>query len=96
MAELTKEEVKHVAHLARLAITEEEAEKFALQLGAITEFAEQLKELDTTNVEPTTHVLPLVNVLRDDVATKGLDREKMMLNVKEQEAGQVKVPSIMD
>ncbi|MEK3980270.1 Asp-tRNA(Asn)/Glu-tRNA(Gln) amidotransferase subunit GatC [Psychrobacillus sp. FSL K6-2836] len=96
MAELTKEEVKHVAHLARLAITEEEAEKFALQLGAITEFADQLKELDTTNVEPTTHVLPLVNVLRDDVATKGLDREKMMLNVKEQEAGQVKVPSIMD
>ncbi|WP_277586340.1 Asp-tRNA(Asn)/Glu-tRNA(Gln) amidotransferase subunit GatC [Psychrobacillus antarcticus] len=96
MAELTKEEVKHVAHLARLAITEEEAEKFALQLGAITEFAEQLKELDTTNVEPTTHVLPLVNVLREDVATKGLDRDKMMLNVKEQEAGQVKVPSIMD
>ncbi|MFJ7828347.1 aspartyl/glutamyl-tRNA(Asn/Gln) amidotransferase subunit C [Psychrobacillus sp. OK028] len=96
MAELTKEEVKHVAHLARLAITEEEAERFALQLGAITEFAEQLKELDTTNVEPTTHVLPLVNVLREDVATKGLDRETMMLNVKEQEAGQVKVPSIMD
>ncbi|SES41861.1 Asp-tRNA(Asn)/Glu-tRNA(Gln) amidotransferase subunit GatC [Psychrobacillus sp. OK032] len=96
MAELTKEEVKHVAHLARLAITEEEAEKFALQLGAITEFAEQLKELDTTNVEPTTHVLPLVNVLREDVAAKGLDRETMMLNVKEQEAGQVKVPAIMD
>lgn len=96
MAELTKEEVKHVAHLARLAITEEEAEKFALQLGAITEFAEQLKELDTSNVEPTTHVLPLVNVLREDVATKGLDRDTMMLNVKEQEAGQVKVPSIMD
>jgi aspartyl-tRNA(Asn)/glutamyl-tRNA(Gln) amidotransferase subunit C len=96
MAELTKEEVKHVAHLARLAITEEEAEKFALQLGAITEFAEQLKELDTTNVEPTTHVLPLVNVLREDVATKGLERDTMMLNVKNQEAGQVKVPSIMD
>ncbi|MFJ8065342.1 Asp-tRNA(Asn)/Glu-tRNA(Gln) amidotransferase subunit GatC [Psychrobacillus sp. NPDC096426] len=96
MAELSKEEVKHVAHLARLAITEEEAEKFALQLGAISEFAEQLKELDTTNVEPTTHVLPLVNVLREDVATKGLDRETMMLNVKEQEAGQVKVPAIMD
>ncbi|PZX03167.1 aspartyl/glutamyl-tRNA(Asn/Gln) amidotransferase subunit C [Psychrobacillus insolitus] len=96
MAELTKEEVKHVAHLARLAITEEEAEKFALQLAAITDFAEQLKELDTTNVVPTTHVLPLVNVLRKDEAIKGLDREVMMLNVKEQEAGQVKVPSIME
>lgn len=96
MAELSREEVKHVAHLARLAITEEEAERFALQLGAITEFAKQLEELDTTNVEPTTHVLPLVNVLREDVASKGLDRETMMLNVKDQEAGQVKVPSIME
>ena len=65
-------------------------------LAAITDFAEQLKELDTTNVEPTTHVLPLVNVLREDEAIKGLDREVMMLNVKEQEAGQVKVPSIME
>lgn len=95
MAKLTKEEVKHVANLARLAITEEEAEKFAEQLGEITDFAEQLNELDTTNVEPTTHVLPLVNVMREDVAVKGLDREVMMLNVKEQEDGQVKVPAIM-
>ncbi|MGY3188936.1 Asp-tRNA(Asn)/Glu-tRNA(Gln) amidotransferase subunit GatC [Lysinibacillus sp. TE18511] len=95
MAKLTKEEVKHVANLARLAITEEEAEKFAEQLGKITDFAEQLNELDTTNVEPTTHVLPLVNVMREDVAIKGLDREIMMLNVKEQEDGQVKVPAIM-
>ena len=95
MEKLTKEEVKHVANLARLAISEEEAEKFAEQLGKITDFAEQLNELDTTNVEPTTHVLPLVNVMREDVAVKGLDREVMMLNVKEQEDGQVKVPAIM-
>ncbi|ACA37859.1 Asp-tRNA(Asn)/Glu-tRNA(Gln) amidotransferase subunit GatC [Lysinibacillus sphaericus] len=95
MAKLTKEEVKHVANLARLAITEEEAEKFAEQLGKITDFAEQLNELDTANVEPTTHVLPLVNVMREDVAVKGLDREVMMLNVREQEDGQVKVPAIM-
>ena len=96
MAKLTKEEVKHVAHLARHAITEEEAEKFAEQLGKITDFAEQLNELDTTNVEPTSHVLPLVNVLREDVAKEGLSRDKVMLNVKEQEAGQIKVPSIME
>ena len=96
MAKLSKEEVKHVANLARLAITEEEAEKFTAQLGAITDFAEQLNELDTTNVEPTSHVLPLVNVLREDVAKEGLPLEKVMLNVKEQEAGQIKVPSIME
>ncbi len=96
MAKLSKEEVKHVAHLARLAITEEEAEKFAEQLGKITDFAEQLNELDTTNVEPTTHVLPLVNVMREDVAKEGLPLEKMLLNVKEHEGGQVKVPSILE
>ncbi|MFP3916401.1 Asp-tRNA(Asn)/Glu-tRNA(Gln) amidotransferase subunit GatC [Lysinibacillus telephonicus] len=96
MAKLSKEEVKHVAHLARLAITDEEAEKFANQLGKITDFAEQLNELDTTDVKPTSHVLPIVNVMREDVAQKGLDREVMMLNVKEQEAGQVKVPPILE
>lgn len=96
MAKLTKEEVKHVAHLARLAITEEEAEKFTEQLVKITDFAEQLNELDTTNVEPTSHVLPLKNVFREDVAQKGLDREKMLLNVKEHENGQVKVPPILE
>ena len=96
MEKISKEEVKHVAHLARLAITEEEAEKFAEQLGKITNFAQQLNELDTTNVEPTSHVLPLVNVLREDVAKEGLPLEKVMLNVKEQEAGQIRVPSIME
>ncbi|ATP41964.1 Asp-tRNA(Asn)/Glu-tRNA(Gln) amidotransferase GatCAB subunit C [Solibacillus sp. R5-41] len=96
MAKISKEEVKHVAHLARLAITEEDAEKFAEQLGKITDFAEQLNELDTTNVEPTSHVLPLVNVMREDVAKEGLSIEKVMLNVKNQEAGQIKVPSIME
>ena len=96
MTKLTTQEVKHVATLARLAITDAEAEKFAEQLGKITEYVEQLSELDTTNVEPTTHVLPLVNVMRKDVAEKGLDREKMLLNVKEHENGQVKFPAIMD
>ncbi|MBQ0140599.1 MAG: Asp-tRNA(Asn)/Glu-tRNA(Gln) amidotransferase subunit GatC [Kurthia sp.] len=95
MANISVEEVKHVANLARLAITEEEAERFAGQLGAITDFATQLNELDTTNVEPTTHVLPLVNVLREDVAVKGLPRELMMKNVKDQQDGLVKVPPIM-
>lgn len=96
MAKLSKEEVKHVAHLARLAITDEEALKFADQLDKITVFAEQLNELDTTNVEPTSHVLSIVNVMREDVAVKGLDRDVMMLNVKEQEDGQVKVPPILE
>lgn len=96
MATITKEEVRHVAHLARLAITEEEVEHFTEQLAKIVQFADKLNELDTTNVEPTTHVLPLENVLREDKSVAGLDRDVMMKNVKDQEAGQVKVPAIME
>lgn len=96
MATITKEEVRHVAHLARLAITDEEVEHFTEQLAKIVQFADKLNELDTTNVEPTTHVLPLENVFREDKSIAGLDREVMMKNVKDQEAGQVKVPAIMD
>ncbi|XKH51780.1 Asp-tRNA(Asn)/Glu-tRNA(Gln) amidotransferase subunit GatC [Chryseomicrobium palamuruense] len=96
MATITKEEVRHVAHLARLAITDEEVEHFTEQLAKIVQFADKLNELDTTNVEPTTHVLPLENVFREDKPIAGLDREVMMKNVKDQEAGQVKVPAIMD
>lgn len=96
MSKLTKEEVKHVADLARLAITDEEAEKFSVHLQKITAYVEQLNELDTTNVKPTSHVLPITNVFREDVAEKGLDRELMLLNVKEHEAGQIKVPQIIE
>lgn len=96
MAKMTKEEVIEVAHLARLAITDEEAEHFAEQLEAITNAMELLNELDTENVEPTTHVLAMANVLREDKAEKGLDRELVLKNVKEHEAGQIKVPTILD
>ncbi|MGI2329509.1 Asp-tRNA(Asn)/Glu-tRNA(Gln) amidotransferase subunit GatC [Planococcus sp. YIM B11945] len=96
MAKMTKEEVIEVAHLARLAITDAEAEHFADQLEAITNAMELLNELDTDNVEPTTHVLPMVNVLREDKSVPGLDRELVLKNVKEHEAGQVKVPTILE
>ncbi|WP_422122622.1 Asp-tRNA(Asn)/Glu-tRNA(Gln) amidotransferase subunit GatC [Planococcus sp. X10-3] len=96
MAKMTKEEVIEVAHLARLAITDEEAVHFAEQLEAITNAMELLNELDTENVEPTTHVLPMVNVLREDKAEPGLPRETVLKNVKEHIAGQVKVPTILE
>lgn len=96
MAKITKDEVIEVAHLARLAITDEEAIHFAEQLEAITNAMELLNELDTENVEPTTHVLPMVNVLREDKAEAGLPRETVLKNVKEHIAGQVKVPTILE
>ncbi|MBP0726009.1 Asp-tRNA(Asn)/Glu-tRNA(Gln) amidotransferase subunit GatC [Bacillus sp. RG28] len=96
MSKITMDEVKHVAHLARLAVTEEEAEKFAKQLGAIIEFAEELNELDTTNVKPTTHVLKMRNIMREDKPAKGLPLEDVLKNAPDHQDGQIKVPTILE
>ncbi|WP_243291020.1 Asp-tRNA(Asn)/Glu-tRNA(Gln) amidotransferase subunit GatC [Bacillus sp. FJAT-47783] len=96
MSRISKEQVKHVAHLARLAITEEEAEMFTTQLDAIITFAEQLNELNTENVEPTSHVLNMKNILREDVPEQGLEREEVLKNAPDHQDGQVRVPSILE
>jgi aspartyl-tRNA(Asn)/glutamyl-tRNA(Gln) amidotransferase subunit C len=96
MSEITKEQVLHVAHLARLAITDEEAEKMTKELDAIIGYAELLNELDTDNVEPTTHVLDLKNVMREDEARKWIDRDDALKNAPDQKNGQFRVPSILD
>ncbi|MCF6411462.1 Asp-tRNA(Asn)/Glu-tRNA(Gln) amidotransferase subunit GatC [Pseudalkalibacillus salsuginis] len=96
MARITKEEVKHVAKLARLAVTEEEAEMFTNQLDAIIGYAEQLKELDTDGVEPTTHVLDMKNVLREDEAKPWLTREEALKNTPDTQNGLIKVPAVLE
>jgi aspartyl-tRNA(Asn)/glutamyl-tRNA(Gln) amidotransferase subunit C len=95
MSRISIDQVKHVANLARLAITEDEAEKFTKQLDAIITFAEQLNELDTENVEPTSHVLDIKNVLREDIPQKGIPREEVLKNAPEHQDGQIKVPAIL-
>ncbi|MCM3766831.1 MULTISPECIES: Asp-tRNA(Asn)/Glu-tRNA(Gln) amidotransferase subunit GatC [Bacillaceae] len=95
MSRISTDQVKHVANLARLALTEEEAEKMTKQLDAIITFAEQLNELDTENVEPTYHVLDMKNVLREDTPQPGLPREEVLKNAPEHQDGQFKVPSIL-
>jgi len=64
---LSKDEVKHIAHLARLGLTDEEIAKYAKQLSSILDYVEQLKEVNTDGVEPTAQVTGLENVMRDDV-----------------------------
>jgi aspartyl-tRNA(Asn)/glutamyl-tRNA(Gln) amidotransferase subunit C len=96
VSRIQEEQVKHVAHLARLAITEEEAQMFTEQLDKIITFAEQLNELDTTGVEPTTHVLDMKNVLREDKSAKGLPIEDVLKNAPDHEDGQIRVPSIIE
>ena len=77
MSGISKDEVLHVANLARLEINDEEAETYAEQLGRIISLAETLGELDTENVEPTTHVLAQENVMREDVPVKGLSIDEV-------------------
>lgn len=90
------QDVDHVAELARLDLTDEEREKFGEQLNAILKYAEKLNELDTDNVKPTTHVLHLSNVMREDEVRPSLPLEKVLLNAPDEEDGQIKVPAILD
>jgi len=96
MSRISNEQVKHVANLARLAITEEETEMFTKQLDAMISFAEQLNELDTDGVEPTSHVLDMKNVMREDIPQEGLPQAEVLKNAPEHQDGQVKVPSIIE
>lgn len=90
------ENVQHVAKLARLNLNTEEEQTFTEQLNAILKYAEKLNELDTTDVPPTTHVLHLSNVMREDELRESLPQEKVFLNAPEEEDGQFKVPAVLE
>jgi len=93
---LTREEVEHVAALARLKLSDEEKERFAEQLTAILEYMSRLNDLDTSNIEPLTHVLPLSNVFRDDgVSPEETNRDDILANAPLEENGCFKVPRIV-
>jgi aspartyl-tRNA(Asn)/glutamyl-tRNA(Gln) amidotransferase subunit C len=96
MTDISKDQVRHVAHLARLAVSEEEVDMMTKQLGDIIHYAELLNELDTTGVEPTTHVLDLKNVMRKDEPRKWITREDALKNAPDHKDGQFKVPSILE
>jgi len=92
---LTKEQVEHVALLARLELSDEEKEKYATQLSAILEYAEALNKVDTENVPPTAHVLPLKNVFREDRVCAHLANEKALANAPDREGNYFRVPRIL-
>lgn len=96
MARVTRDEVKHIANLARLQITEDETTEMQESLEIILNFANQIDEANTEDVEPTYHVLDLQNVLREDKAQEGIPQELALKNAKETEDGQFKVPSVMN
>ena len=89
-------DVKYVAHLARLALTPEEEKKFGEQLGHILEHIEKLKELDVTNVDPTAHAVPLVNVTRADEVRPSLPHDDALRNAPAKANGLFIVPKIVE
>ena len=89
---ITREDVLHVAHLARLALTEEEVERFQEQLNAILEAVGKVQELDLEGVPPTSHPLDLVNAWRADEPRPSWPREEMLALGPEAEDGMFRVP----
>ena len=89
-------DVKYVAHLARLHLTPEEEEKFGEQLGQVLGYIEKLKELDVSNVEPTAHAMPLVNVTRSDETRPSLLHDDALRNAPAQANGLFMVPKIVE
>jgi len=92
---ITRADVEHVALLARLELNEEEKELYTRQLGKILEYAAILQELDTTEVPPTAHVLPLHNVFREDRVSGHLPVEEVLANAPDREGNYFKVPRII-
>ncbi|MBA4542836.1 MULTISPECIES: Asp-tRNA(Asn)/Glu-tRNA(Gln) amidotransferase subunit GatC [Thermoactinomyces] len=93
---ISKEQVQKVAALARLKLTEQEADQYTVQLNNILQFAEKLNELETEQVEPTSHVLPMANVLREDEVVPSLPREKALANAPDQQDGMFRVPAVFE
>jgi len=97
MPEITREEVAHLARLARLALEDEELDRLAGQLDVILGAVAQIKEVtDAADVPPTSHAVPLQNVFRPDVVTASLPRERALSGAPEAEEGRFRVPRILD
>jgi aspartyl-tRNA(Asn)/glutamyl-tRNA(Gln) amidotransferase subunit C len=94
--ELTREEVEHIASLARLSLSDDEVVLYQEQLSDILDYFARLQTIDTSDVPPTATVLPLRSVMRADVAGQELSHEEILANAPEAEDSCFKVPAVMD
>ncbi|MDD2371844.1 MAG: Asp-tRNA(Asn)/Glu-tRNA(Gln) amidotransferase subunit GatC [Firmicutes bacterium] len=92
---ITKKDIIHVADLARLGLNDEETIKYEKELNDVLNFMEKLNELNTDDVEPTSHVLDIHNVFRSDVVEDSLDVEDVLANAPDRDEDYFKVPSIL-
>ncbi len=88
--------VEYIAKLARLSVSEEEKKLFEPQLNSILSYVEKLNELDTKNIEPTSHVVTLSNVMRDDVPKPSISREEALMNAPDRTDRFYRVPKIIE
>jgi len=93
---ITLAEVEHVARLARLDLSPEEKERMRAQLDAILAYIDKLRELDTADVEPTSHAIPVTNVMREDEIRPSFPREEMLANAPELDGDFFRVPKIIE
>ncbi|MEJ2648690.1 MAG: Asp-tRNA(Asn)/Glu-tRNA(Gln) amidotransferase subunit GatC [Sedimentisphaerales bacterium] len=93
---IDQEQVRKVAKLSRLDLTDSEIEEFTGQLGAILQYVEKMNELDTENVEPLAHCLPVSNVFREDCVKESLGTEKTLANAPQRDEMFFRVPKILD
>lgn len=93
---ISDKEIEHIALLSRLEISEEEKKIFAEQLSTILDYIDKLNELDTHDIEPTSHVIPLNNVMREDIPSPSLLREDALMNAPEHTEKFYRVPKIID
>ena len=90
-----EELVKKIAKLARITLSDKEVKKYSEQLAKIVGYVEQLNEIDTSNVEPLSHVQEVVNSFRDDVVKESLDIDEVLKNAPETEGNFFKVPGVI-
>lgn len=91
---LTTQQVEHIARLARLALTDQEKEKYATELTMILDYVDQLEKVDTKNIEPIRQITGLFSVWQEDRIDECQSREKLLACSPESEAGQVRVPAV--
>lgn len=89
-------DVEHIALLARLSLTEEEKERFGSQLSSILSYVGKLNEIDTSDIEPTSHVLEMKNILREDELRPSLPVEDALMNAPDRSGNFYRVPKIIE
>ena len=88
--------VEHIAHLARLSLSEDEEKTFSQQIGSILEYVEKLNELDTSGIEPTSHVFEMKNVMREDMIWPSLPVDNALANAPDRSGNFYRVPKIIE